>query len=210
MKVTCTYSVDNMQTFGYNARHMLAYNEITTGRVIVYNNEPYKVLSYKVFRMQQSKPVNVTKLKSLKNGKVVEKSFHVSDKVEEAELEKQPIVYIYESKGDCMFHEAGNPGARFPVSAELIGPGTKFLNPKSEYEALLFNDEIIGVLIPIKMQLRVTEAEPAVKGNTAQGATKTVTLETGATVQTPLFINEGDIVEVNTETGAYTSRVSKS
>jgi len=188
---------------------MLNYNQITTGKVIVFNNEPHKVLSHKVFRMQQNKPVNVTKLKSLKTGKVVEYSFHVSEKMDEADLEKQPIIFIYENKGEFMFHEAGNPGNRFPLSEELIGPGTKFLKPKEEYQAILFDEETIGVEIPIKMQLRVKEAPPAVKGNTAQGATKVVTLETGATITTPLFINEGDVVEVNTETGEYSSRVEK-
>jgi len=188
---------------------MLNYNEITTGKVIVFNNDPYKVLSHKVFRMQQNKPQNVTKLKNLISGKVVENSFHQSEKVDEADLEKKGVVFIYESKGEYMFHEAGNPGKRFPLSAELIGDGVKFLKQKKEYEALLFNEEIISVVIPIKMNLKVTEAVPAVKGNTATGATKTVTVETGATVTCPLFINQGDIIEVNTETGEYASRVEK-
>jgi len=188
---------------------MLSYNDITTGKVIVYNDEPCKVLSHKVFRVQASKPVNVTKLKSLKSGKVVEYSFHQSDKVEEADLDKQPITFIYAGKGELVFHEAGNPSNRFPLDEELVGAGAKFLKQKAEYNALLFNDEIIGLELPVKMQFTVTEAEPAVKGNTATGATKTVTLETGATVNTPLFINQGDVIEVNTETGSYASRIEK-
>ncbi len=188
---------------------MLSYNEITTGKIIVFNGEPYKVISHRVFRMQKNKPQNVTKLKNLKNGKVVENSFHQNEKVDEADLEKSPVVYIYENKGEYMFHEAGNPGNRFPIPLEIIGNAAKFLKPKEEYDALLFEDEIIGLNIPIKINLKVTEAPPAVKGNTATGATKTVTLETGATVNCPLFINEGDIVEINTETGEYASRVEK-
>jgi len=188
---------------------MLQYNEIITGKVIVFNDEPYKVLSHKVFRMQANKPQNVTKLKSLISGKVVENSFHQNEKVDEAELEKQNIVFIYENKGEYMFHEAGNPGNRFPLTEELIGGAVKFMKQREEYEALLFNEEIISVVIPIKMNLKVTEAAPAVKGNTATGATKTVTVETGATVTCPLFINQGDVIEVNTETGEYASRVEK-
>ncbi|MBP9760456.1 MAG: hypothetical protein KBD24_03795 [Candidatus Pacebacteria bacterium] len=187
----------------------LSYNEITTGKVIVFRDEPYKVLSYKVFRMQQNKPVNVTKLKNLKNDKVVEYSFHVNDKVIEAELEKRPVVYIYESKGTYMFHDAGNPGTRFSLDEDLIGPGIQFLKPKMEYESLVFNNEIIGIMIPIKMQFLVKEAPPAVKGNTAQGATKNVTLETGTVITVPLFVHEGDTVEVNTETGEYAGRITK-
>lgn len=188
---------------------MLSYSEITTGKVIVYNNEPYKVLSHHVFRMQQRKPVNATKLKGIKSGKMVEYSFHQNENVEEAVLEKQPIVYIYESKGEYWFHEEGNPGNRFALSPDLVGDKAKFLRTKDTYEALVFDEEIIGVEVPIKMQLRVTEAAPAVKGNTAQGATKIVTLETGATVTAPLFINTGDVVEVNTETGEYVGRAEK-
>ena len=188
---------------------MLSYNEVTQGKTVVFNDEPCKVLSHHVFRMQQRKPVNQTKMKGLKSGKMYEYSFHQTENVQEAELEKKPVVYIYESKGEYWFHEDGNPGKRFPLSAELIGGGVSFLKPKSVYDSVLFEDEIIGIDIPIKMQLKVTEAAPAVKGNTAQGATKTVVVETGATITTPLFINEGDIIEVNTETGAYTARVEK-
>lgn len=187
----------------------LAYSEIITGKVIVYNGEPCKVLSHLVFRMQQRKPVNQTKLKGLKTGKMIEYSFHQNENAEEAELEKKQVVYIYEAKGEYMFHEVGNPGKRFPLSADVIGQGIKFLKPKMEYEAIAFNEEIIGITIPVKMQLKVTEAAPAVRGNTAQGATKTVVVETGATITTPLFVNEGDTIEVNTETGAYTARLEK-
>jgi elongation factor P len=187
----------------------LSYNEIITGKVIVYNGEPCKVLSHHVFRVQQRKPVNVTKLKGLKTGKMIENSFHQNENAEEADLEKMTVVFVYNAKGDFIFHKAGNPGARFPLSEDLIGPGVKFLQQKAEYQAVLFNEEIIGIEIPIKVQLRVTEAPPAVKGNTATGATKVVTLETGTTVTAPLFVNEGDIVEVNTETGEYAGRVTK-
>ncbi len=188
---------------------MLNYNEITTGKVIVYNNEPYKVLSHHVFRMQQRKPVNATKMKGLKTGKVVEYSFHQNENVEEAALEKRPIIYIYESKGEYWFHEAGNPGKRFALSPELIAGKEQYLKPKDEYQAVLFDDKIIGVEVPVKMTFVVKEAAPAVRGNTAQGATKSIVLETGATVVAPLFINTGDVVEINTETGSYVGRVEK-
>jgi len=188
---------------------MLSYNEITTGKIIVHNDEPCKVLSHHVFRMQQRKPVNQTKLKGLKSGKMYENSFHQAENAQEAELEKTPVVYIYENKGEYMFYEAGDPSKRFPLAADVVGTGAQFLKSKEEYQAVLFDDEIIGIEVPIKMQLTVKEAPPAVKGNTAQGATKIITLETGATVTAPLFISIGDVVEVNTETGSYVGRVEK-
>ena len=153
--------------------------------------------------------MNQTKMKGLKSGKMYEYSFHQTENVAEAELEKKPLVYIYEAKGEYWFHEAGKPGNRLALSADLIGSAVSFLKMKSEYDAVVFEDEIIGIDVPIKMQLKVTESAPAVKGNTAQGATKTVVVETGATITTPLFINEGDIIEINTETGLYTGRAEK-
>ena len=162
---------------------ILSYNEIIPKKVILYNDEPYLVLSSHVFRKQQRKPVNITKLKGLISGRVVENTFHQNENAEEAELEKRTITYIYESKGEYWFHTA--------------------------VEALLFNDEIIGVSVPIKVELKVTEAMPAVKGNTSSGALKEVTLETGAKLMVPMFIGEGDVVAINTETSSYSERVSK-
>ena len=159
--------------------------------------------------MQMRKPVNATKLKGLKTGKMIEYSFHQNENAEEAQLDKKTIVYIYESKGEFWFNEKANSSKRFTLSEERIGPGLKFLKQKGEYEALVFDDEVIGVEIPVKVQLLVAEAVPAVKGNTAQNATKTVVVETGATITTPLFVNEGDVIEINTETGEYVARVEK-
>ena len=90
----------------------------------------------------------------------------------------------------------------------MIGYAAKFLKPNINVDAMLFDQKIIGLKLPIKMDLVVKEAHPAVRGNTAQGGTKSVVLETGAEIQVPMFINEGDIVRVNTDTGLYTDRVS--
>ena len=188
---------------------MLSYNEITPKTVILYNDEPYLVLSSHVFRKQQRKPVNITKLKSLISGRVVENTFHQNDTIEEADLEKRMITYIYEQKGDFWFHTIGKPGERFSLAADIVGDAGKFLKAKTDIEAIVFDDEIIGIKIPIKVELKVTEAMEAVKGNTAQGAQKEVTLETGAVVMAPMFIGEGDVIAVNTETGLYAERVEK-
>lgn len=189
----------------------LSYNEITTKRVIIYDGEPFLVVSHHVFRKQQRKPVNVTKLKSLISGRMVENTFHVNETAEEAELERKSVVFIFfnAQKGEYMFHTAGNPSDRFPLSDAVVGDSGKWLKEKSELEALLFDDEVIGIKIPVKVELKVTEAPEAVKGNTSSGATKEAVLETGATTQVPQFINEGDIISINTETGQYSERVEK-
>ena len=188
---------------------VLSYNEILAKKVIIFNDEPYVVVSNHVFRKQQRKPVNVTKLKSLKSGRVVEYSFHQNETAEEAEMEKKPITFIYAQKGEYWFHDSKDKSQRFTLQSELVGPGARFLKANSELDALVFDEEVIGVNIPIKIDLKVKEAMPAVKGNTSQGAQKEVTLETGATIMVPMFINEGDIISINTETGTYSERTEK-
>lgn len=186
---------------------MLEYNQITVGKFIEWNGEPWEVLSAHVFRKQQRKPVNATKLRNMITGRVTENSFHQSEKVEEADIETKDINFIYERNGEYWFHEASDKSKRFSLSADQMGAGYQFLKSDTEIKAMIFNDKIIGVKLPIKVELKVVEAPPAVKGNTAQGATKSIKLETGASVNAPLFINEGDTIRVNTETGEYVERV---
>lgn len=186
---------------------MLEYNEITLGKVIIFDSEPWEVIASHVFRKQQRKPVNATKLRNMITGRVTENSFHQSEKVEEAEIDSQDIKFIYEAKGEYWFHEDGNPAKRFALKEEQIGYGSKFLKKDAILKAMIFNEEIIGVKVPVKVELKVVEAPPNMKGNTAQGGNKVVKVETGASVNAPLFINEGDVIVVNTETGDYVERV---
>lgn len=188
---------------------ILAYNEILPKKVIILNGEPFLVQSAHVFRKQMRKPVNQTKIKSLKTGRVIEQTFHQNENAEEAELEKKMIEFVYENRGTYWFCEAGKPQNRFELGESVVGDAIKFIKAKTEVEALVFDEEIIGVKVPIKVELMVKEAAPAIKGNTVQGGTKEVILETGAKMQVPMFINEGDVVRINTETSEYTERVSK-
>ncbi len=185
---------------------MLEYNEITVGKFIIFDEEPWEVIDSHVFRKQQRKPVNATKLKNMITGRVTEYSFHQSEKAEEAEIENKDIQFIYESKGEYWFHEVGNPGKRFALTKDQVGNPGKFLKKDTVAKAMVFDEKIIGVKLPIKMELKVVEAPPGTKGNTAQGGSKQVKVETGAYVNTPLFINEGEIIRVNTETGEYVER----
>src|SRR3989344_9423414 len=186
---------------------MLDYNEETVHKYIIYEKEPWEVIDSHVFRKQQRKPVNATKLRNLITGRVTEVSFHVSDKVEEAGIDKKEIKYLYATRGEYWFSEANDPSKRFKLEEDLIGSGAQFLKSNILIDAMLFDNKIIGIKLPIKMELKVIEAHPATKGNTAQGATKTVKLETGVELQVPMFIKEGDVVRVNTETGDYADRI---
>ncbi len=188
---------------------VLAYNEITLKKVIVFNDEPCLVLASHVFRKQQRKPVNITKLRGLISGRVVEQTFHQNETAEEAEIDTKPIEYIYESRGEYWFCTPGKPSERFTLQSDIVGEEIKFLKPKSVIDSVLYDEKIIGIKIPIKVELKIKEAAPAVKGNTSSGALKEAILETGAKIQVPLFINEGDTIKINTETGEYTERAEK-
>lgn len=188
---------------------VLAYNDILPKKVIIHNDEPFVVLSAHVFRKQQRKPVNQTKLKGLKTGRVIEQTFHQNETAREADIETRTITFIFKNRGEYTFCPEGKPSERFALSEDLIGPEGRFLKEQSAVEAIAYDDEVIGVKLPIKVELRVAEADPAVKGNTAQGATKEVRLETGAVLQVPMFINQGDVIRINTETGEYAERVEK-
>lgn len=192
-----------------NFMAVLAYNEISLKKVVVFNNEPCLVMASHVFRKQQRKPVNITKLKGLISGRMYEQTFHQNETAEEADMETKKIEFIYENRGEYVFCPVGKPSERFSLSPDLVGDQGHFLKPKSEIDALVYDDKIIGVKIPIKVDLVVKHADPAVKGNTSSGATKEVTLETGAHIHVPMFINEGDVIRVNTESGEYTERVDK-
>ena len=188
---------------------MLEYNEILPKKVILMDGEPYEVLDAHVFRKQMRKPVNQTKLRHLITRKVTEQAFHQMEKVNEADLSTREVKFLYNNKGEFWFCPPNNPADRFKLDENTIGPAAGFLKANSIIEALVFDENIISVRVPIKVELLVKEAPPAVRGNTAQGGSKQIVLETGATVNAPLFINEGDLVRINSETGEYVERVDK-
>jgi elongation factor P len=189
---------------------MLEYNEVVERKYIVMDGAPYEVLSAHVFRKQQRKPVNATKLKNLFTGKVAEHSFHVSEKVEEAELEVKEVKFLYKTpKGEFFFCDPNNPSNRFNITEDMIGPGHKFLKPNSLVKQRIWNEKTIGFELPISVELKVVEAPPNIKGDSSTSGGKIVVLETGATITTPLFVNAGDVIRINTDTGEYRERVGK-
>lgn len=171
---------------------------------------PYEVLEYEFLRMQQRKPVAKTRIKNLLTGQVIERNFHQNEAIESIEVGKEPITFLYSHRGEFWFSEKGNPKNRFQLLESKIGSAAKFLKPNTDVAALKLEDQILNVQVPIKVDLKVTEAPPGERGNTAQGGNKMATLETGAQVAVPLFVNTGDIVRVNTETGNYVERMEKS
>ncbi|MFT7557385.1 MAG: elongation factor P [Planctomycetota bacterium] len=195
---------------------MLSYNEITPKKFIIHDDEPWEVIENQVSRKQANKPVNKTRLKNLISGRVVDTTFHVSDKVHEADISKKVIQYLYinQKDGGIWFSDPENPRDRFTLDATTVGPQIKYITEKTELDAKVFTDKedtenIIGIGYPLKIELEVTEAPPNIKGDSATGGNKVVTVETGATVNAPLFINVGDRIRISTEDGSYSERAEK-
>lgn len=187
---------------------MLNYNEVKPGVAVIIEGEPYVCTWNNIMQKQQRRPVNQTKLRHLIRGNSIEYSFQQSDKLNEAEIEKKPAVFVFhdDRKGEWIFHEAVDKAKRFSLTDEMMGDGGKFLKPNTPVETEAFNNKIFNVKLPIKVQLKVIDAPPDVRGNTAQGGSKIVTLETGATLTVPMFIKENDVLVINTETGEYVER----
>src|SRR3989344_1241800 len=189
---------------------MLAYTDLKKGTLFILDGAPYEVLEMHFLRMQQRKAVVQTRIKNLITGKLLDRNFQGSDSFEEAEIQRKPAMFIYWHRDEYWFTEEGNPKNRFSLSADAISDSRIFLKPNTKVETVIFKEKVIKVTLPVKMDFKVIEAPPSIKGNTAQGGDKVVTIEGGAKISTPLFINEGDIIKINTETGNYVERVDKS
>lgn len=188
---------------------MLGMNDLKIGTFFILEGQPFEVLFSQHLKMQQRRPVMQTKIKNLLTGKVTERNFQQSDYFKEADIQKKEVKFLYSHRDEFWFSETDDSSKRFKLEQNIIGELGRFLKSSTLISALLFNGEIINIELPVKMDFKVTEAPPSTRGNTAQGGTKQVKIETGIMVDVPLFIEEGDVVRVNTQTGGYTERVEK-
>lgn len=194
---------------------MLEYNEITVRKYIVVDGAPYEVVENHIARTQQRKPQNQTKVRNLLTGRLSNMTFHASDKVAEAEIDTREAKYLYTAKGEYWFCDPTNPAKRFKIPADVLGSKALFLKANTVYDTMVFVDPdsedgegtIFGVKLDPTVDLKVVEAPPGIKGDTARGGNKLVKVEGGAMVSAPLFVNEGDTIRINTETGEYRERV---
>ncbi len=188
----------------------LDYSEIREKKIIIHEGEPCEVVEAHVARTQQRKPQNQTKLKSLITGKTFAATFHAADSADEADLTKKEVKFLYHNRGEYWFCDPNNPKDRFKLDVELIGDSSRFLKENELVTALVWDDngeeKTISVKLPIKMTFTVKEAPPSIKGDTRTGGNKVVTLDNGATVNAPLFVEAGDKIVVNTESGDYVER----
>jgi len=188
---------------------MISYSDLQKGTKIVFQKKPHKVIEADLMFKGRGHSTLTAKLKNLVNGGVVSKTFHPSDEFEEAEILEMESEFIYSYKGKYVFSEEKNPSNRFSFDEEQLEEKTNFLKPKQKVKALIFKEKIINIVLPVKMEFKIKEAPPGIKGGRAEAGTKQALLETGYKINVPLFIKKGDVVEVNTETGEYVRRTKK-
>ena len=186
---------------------MIDAGELRKGVVIELGGEIYQVLEYQHSKMQQRQPVVKLKLRGVRTGNFVERNFQSGDKVAAVFLEHRPVQYHY-SDGHLYYFMDKETYEQIVLTSAQVGDDTKYLKEGLELEILTCKGETVAIELPASVELRVTETEPGFKGDRATAGTKAAKLETGVTIQVPLFINTGDIVKINTRTGAYSEKVS--
>lgn len=186
---------------------MLAINDCKAGKYIVLEGEPFVVLKHDFIKMGRGQGVMRTSIKNLKTGKTMDKTFKGADRIEEADISRSKANYLYQDGENYYFMDASTYD-QFFVTEEQIGEDQAlFLKENLEVEVLNFNGQAINVELPTKIKYVVKSAPPGVRGDTAQGSvTKKVTLETDVVVDVPLFIKEGETIEINVETGKYVGK----
>jgi len=188
---------------------MIDHTQLRRGIRIIIDDQPYEILESMPLKKAQRRVVIQTKIKNLINNNVYDRNFHQGDVFEEAEIEKFQAKFLYSDRDRYFFCDAQNPAKRFDLSKEQIALTVKFLKPSQIVDGLIFKNKIINISLPIKIQLKVIQAPPGIKGDSAQAGTKLVVLENGAEINVPLFIEEGDIIEINTKKGEYVRRMEK-
>ncbi|PIZ71585.1 elongation factor P [Candidatus Peregrinibacteria bacterium CG_4_10_14_0_2_um_filter_43_11] len=185
---------------------MSTLTDIRTGVVVKLDGKPYLVVWHQFNRKQQRKPVMRTKLKNLIDDSTLEKTFLAGESFEFADIETARCQYLYNDGNEAFFMN-NESFEQFALPFSLVEESLQFIKDDIEVYVTFYESRPIGIQPPPKTELKVVETVPGVKGDTATGGTKPAKLETGATVNVPLFIVEGDVILVNTETGEYVKRV---
>lgn len=186
---------------------MISYNELEKGIAIIIEGQPCEIVETSRMFKGRGHSVLQVKLKNLINGGTVSRTFHPSDSFAEAEVEKEKAKFLYSHQDKYFFCDPNNPSQRFDLSVQQIGDQAKFLKTNEIAESLVFEGKPVSISLPVKIALKVVEAPPAFQGNRSQPGNKMVSLETGAKINVPLFIKEGDIIEINTQRQEYVRRI---
>ena len=185
---------------------MIDVNELRKGVTFTMDGELFKVIDYQHHKPGRGKAVIRTKLSNLRSGAKIDKNFTSGDRVQDIRLDHQTVQYLY-SDGEFYHFMDVETYEQFPLPNAVLEDAKPYLVENTEIELSSFEGERLDVDLPITVDLEVVEAQPGFAGDTAQGATKEVTLETGLVLQVPLFIEEGDVLRIDTRTARYVTRV---
>lgn len=185
---------------------MISVNDFKTGMTIELEGTVYAVVEFQHVKPGKGSAFVRAKLKNVKSGGNVEKTFRGGEKVHKAHLDKRDMQYLY-NDGDSFVFMDNETYDQLAIPDEVLGNGAKWLMENMNIGVLMYQEDIMGIELPNFVELTVAETEPGVKGDTATNVTKAAKLESGATVQVPLFVNEGDKIRVDTRVGEYMERV---
>ena len=182
-------------------------SDIRKGLKIILDGQPWTVVDFQFVKPGKGQAFTRTKLKNLQTGNVLERTFRSGEKLEPADVEQRTMSYIYDDGDAFVFMDPG--GEQVSIPHEAIGDSSQFLIDGLEVEVVFFKGRAIDVTLPPHVVIQITASDPGVRGDTASNVTKPATLSTGAVVQVPLFINEGEWIKVDPRRGEYMERVNR-
>jgi len=184
---------------------MISSNDFRTGLTIEVDGEVYTIIEFQHVKPGKGSAFVRTKLKNVKTGGIIEKKFNAGEKVPRAHVDRREMQYLYRDGDHFVFMDTESY-EQMSLTEEQIGDGVKWLKENMTLAVLLFNGMVIGVELPNTVELVVVKTDPGIRGDSATGGSKPATLETGAVVQVPFFVNEGDVLIIDTRTGTYVQR----
>ncbi len=180
--------------------------DVRNGTTFELDNSVYKVVEFQHVKPGKGAAFVRTKLKNVITGAVLEKTFNPSEKLQGAEIEKRDMQYLY-NDGDLYYFMDNETYEQLPINKDDLGDMLRFLKENMNVKVLSFKGKVFAIEPPLFVELEITYTEPGFSGNTSTNATKPATLETGATINVPLFVNTGDIIRIDTRTGEYMERI---
>lgn len=185
---------------------MVSTSDFRNGMVIRLEGQLYFMAEYEHFKPGKGAAVVRTKLKGVQTGSVIDKTFRSGDKVDDVRLEKRKMQFLYKSDDFYCFMD-NRTYDQYELTVETVGDAVKYLKENGVVEVLVAENNALGVELPIFVELEVVQTDPGLRGDTASGGTKPASLETGATIQVPLFIEMGNVLKIDTRTDSYVERV---
>ena len=185
---------------------MISSNDFRPGVTVELDGQVWQVVEFQHVKPGKGAAFVRTKMKNLQTGSVIERTFNAGVKVPKAQVERKPMQYLYNDDGSSFYFMDNETYDQIMLTKEQLEDAINFIKENMEVTVLFFNGTVIGIDIPNSVELTVVETEPGIRGDTATGATKPAKLETGYIVRVPLFVNEGDVLRIDTRSGAYLER----